>query len=328
MTHSRRIASPLVLCAALLLPGFAAALPRAFDKQVPESVRELQEIQDHVQQVVEKVAPATVGLRIGQAQGSGVIISKDGHVLTAGHVSGEPGRKVIILLPDGRKLTGITLGANAGIDSGLVKITDEGATFPHVEMATSADLKKGQWCLAIGHPGGYQVGRAPVVRLGRILEATDKLVRTDCPLVGGDSGGPLFDMNGKVIGVHSRIGGAITFNIHVPVDTYRDTWDRLVASETWGKAPFFSLTRSADAYLGVRADAEAKVLTVAPDSPAAKAGLKIDDVILQVDGKKITSFEELGQVLRGKRPGNQIAVHVRRGDATQVLNVTLGKRPT
>src|SRR5205823_10677652 len=128
-------------------------LPPAFSKRVPEGPKDLLPIQTHVQALVKKLQPATVGLRIGQAQGSGVIINKEGHVLTAGHVSGTPGRDATIVLADGRKLKGKTLGRNGSIDRGLVQITEE-AEFPHIEMGESGILKDGDWCLAIGHSGG------------------------------------------------------------------------------------------------------------------------------------------------------------------------------
>jgi serine protease Do len=330
-------------CLALLALGLSAGLasadrrdrpplPEVFDKFLPEGVEDLRAIQEHVKKVVDRVSACTVGLQIGQSQGSGVIIDGDGHILTAAHVSGKAGQDVGIVLHDGRRLKGVTLGGEAGIDSGLVKITEPGARFPHIGKGQSADLKKGQWVIAIGHPGGYQAGRSPVVRVGRILEATAKLLRTDCTLVGGDSGGPLFDMHGHVVGIHSRIGGSITYNIHVPVDTYTATWDRLVASEVWG-SPFnvLGLGKLPKApFLGVRPDPESKlfrILTVTPDSPAAKAGLRIDDVIVKIDDREIRSVADLDAVLRGKAPGNQVALAVRRGREEVILNVTLGKRP-
>ena len=143
----------------------------------------------------------------------------------------------------GKTRKGKTLGGNGTIDSGLAKITEEGQ-WPFVEMGVASDMKKGDWCLVTGHPGGFKPGRPPVVRLGRILEINDttaaKYIRTDCTLVGGDSGGPLFDMHGQVVGIHSRIGAAITYNIHVPIDAYTATWDRLSAGEVWG-SPFLGV---------------------------------------------------------------------------------------
>jgi len=325
----------LGLCSEAALAGRRPnqELPPVFAKLLPEGVQDLRAIQDHVKQVVDAVLPSVVGVQIGQSQGSGVIIDAEGYVLTAGHVSGEPGRAANIILPDGRKLKGVTLGWNANIDSGLVKITQEGAEFPHVGKGTSADLKKGTWVIAIGHPGGYQPGRPPVVRVGRVLESTAKHLRSDCTLVGGDSGGPLFDMYGKVVGIHSRIGGSISYNIHVPVDTYTDTWDRLAASEVWGSAlGGLGLGKLGPdrPFLGVRPDPDAKLFTIesiTPDSPAAKAGLRENDVILKVGDAEIASVADFDAVLRGMKPGNEITLQVRRGGARISVTVTLGKRP-
>src|SRR5262245_43629710 len=99
-----------------------AALPPAFGRSTPEGVEDLKAIQKQVKVVLDKVVPATVGLRIGASAGSGVIIDEAGHILTAGHVSGKPDQPVEILLHDGRKLKGKTLGGNRGIDSGMIKI--------------------------------------------------------------------------------------------------------------------------------------------------------------------------------------------------------------
>jgi serine protease Do len=307
-------------------------LPEVFDKFLPEGVQDLKAIQQQVKKVVDRVLPCTVGLLIGQAQGSGVIIDKEGHILTAAHVSGEAGRPCMIILPDGKKLKGVTLGANVGIDSGLVTIAQPGVEFPHIDMGHSSELRKGQWVVAVGHPGGWQQGRQPVVRVGRILESTPKHIRTDCTLVGGDSGGPLFDMYGDVVGIHSRIGGSITFNIHVPIDTYTETWDRLAASEVWG-SPFSNLAKAkqaGDPYLGVRPDPDArpfKIVSVTPGSPAAKAGLLAEDVIVRVDDRPIASISDFDNAIRSKTPGVQVTLEVRRGDEVVTITVTLGRRP-
>jgi serine protease Do len=298
----------------------------ALDKPAPENVDDLKAIQAQVQEVLRKVVPCTVAVRVGPASGSGVIIRADGYVLTAGHVSGQPDRDVTLILADGRRVKGKTLGANRDIDSGLIKITEEG-TWPFAEMGASADLKPGQWCVATGHPGGYRTGRTPVVRLGRVLNVSDQVVQSDCALVGGDSGGPLFDLHGRVIGIHSRIGGPITANLHVPVNTYRDTWDRLAKAELWGNR--FGGRGSGEASLGLRLDREGKdcrVTRVVPGTPADRAGFKVDDVITKFDSQKVASSEDLGGLIRRKRPGDEVAVEVRRGQEVVTLKLVFGQR--
>jgi len=321
---SLRQARKFVFAIYLFLVPIAARadLPDAFRKETPETVQELRDIQTHVQMLAQRVIPAVVGVKIGAGQGSGVIIDRYGHVLTAGHVSGKPGREVAIVLSDGRKVKGITLGANREIDSGLIKITDPGDWY-HVEMARSADLVRGQWSMAVGHPGGVRNGRPPVVRLGRVLAFSDSAIRTDCTLVGGDSGGPLFDMYGRVIGIHSRIGTPITANIHVPVDTYRDTWERLARSDYWGD--------DSDApYVGIKVEDAGKVCRiteVSAGSPGEKAGFKENDIIVAFGGKNISSVADLGSNLQERKPNDQVDVLVRRGEMTMTIRLRLGVRP-
>jgi serine protease Do len=324
----RWTASLLILSFAL--PAFGqSAPPTVFAKPVPETVQDLQAIEAHVQKLVERVSPATVCLRLGSVQGSGVIIDRDGHVLTAGHVCGAADQDVTFVLPDGRRLRGRTLGANHGIDSGMALITDK-ADFPCVEMAKSADLKKGDWCLALGHPGGFKAGRPPVVRLGRLQDVSAKALISDCALVGGDSGGPLFDMNGRVIGIHSKIGGKVTANIHVPIDTYHDTWLRLAAGEVWGSPlAFLDKFLPGEPYLGMRVALDKKTLkieSVTPNSPADQAGLKANDVILKFENQTPPHPDDIGAVLKTRRPGARISVQVQRGDDTMTVTVVVGKR--
>jgi serine protease Do len=295
----------------------------ALHMHVPVNVPDLKNLEKQVKVVVEKVTPATVGLVVGGASGSGVIISEDGYVLTAGHVSGKPGQEVTVIFPDGKTVKAKSLGMNKAIDSGLIKITDEGK-YPFCEMGKSAPLKKGQWVISIGHPGGFKKGRTPPVRLGRIQELSDMLVRTDCTLVGGDSGGPLFDLDGKVIGIHSRIGGTISTNIHVPVDTYRDTWDRLAAGDVGGIRGF---STPEPPYLGLTFGEKTQVDKIDADSPAAKAGFKEKDVVLKFDGAKVETLDELKAVLGKKKPGDEVSVEVRRGEKEMLtLKIVLGKK--
>jgi len=304
-------------------PKEKETLPAVLDKNAPVSTEELKAIQDHVKKVLKKAVPATVGIRIGRSAGSGVIISADGYVLTAGHVSAAPNRDCTLILPDGKEVKGKTLGWNRAIDSGLIKISEKGK-WDFVEMGDSSKLKTGQWCLSVGHPGGFKSGRSPVVRLGRILLASKTLVQTDCTLVGGDSGGPLFDMQGKVIGIHSRIGPLITANIHVPVNTYRDTWDRLVKGDSWS-----SLRSPNQPYIGIGFERDSDNLAVSdvyPKTPADVAGIKVGDVVAAIDGKKLARRSELAAYLDDKKIGDEITLEILRDKKPVSIKLKLGKR--
>jgi len=300
--------------------------PAAYlDKAVPEDIEDLKAIQKQVKRVLKKVLPCTVSVRVGMAHGSGVIIRKGGYILTAAHVSGKAGQTVSVILADGRTVEGKTLGANRTIDSGLIKITDKGP-WPFVKMGDSAKVKRGQWCISAGHPGGHKPGRSAVVRLGRVLEVTKSYLCTDCPLVGGDSGGPVFDLHGRVIGIHSCIGNKLTSNIHVPVNTYRKTWKRLANSEVWGKRP--SRKTSTRPYFGVEGEPETegcKILRVEPGSPADLAGLQDNDQVTRFDGTAITNFRELTEEINRTRPDDRVVLEVMRDKEVLRLEVVVGR---
>lgn len=303
----------------------SAQIRKVLEKDYPTSVADLRIIQEKVHQTVEKVMPATVGVRVGNSQGSGVIVSEDGYVLTAGHVIDRPGRNVVLILLDGRQVRGKSLGVNRDIDSGMIKITDKGK-WPFVKMANADSIHTGQWCVATGHPGGYMPGRTPPVRLGRVLYKSDNVLCTDCTLVGGDSGGPLFNLEGEVIAIHSRIGRSVTANLHVPIKTYLVTWDRLVASESWGGPRPNQVAAHIKPMLGVAGDTTCRVTQVFPSSPAKLAGVKAGDVIRQFDGVAVDNFGQLATLLNKKRPGQTIKLLIARGDKTLDLKVRLGAR--
>ena len=300
----------------------ASSLSRLLAGATPSGVSDLRVMQDHVRKLSDQVMKYTVGVQVGQAQGSGVIISKDGYVLTAAHVAQHPKRGVTFIMSDGRLLRGKTLGLYRTLDAGLMKI-DTKEDLPFAEMGQIDLLKDGQWCLATGHPGGYQSDRKPVVRLGRVLNLHTSAITTDCTLVGGDSGGPLFDLNGKVIGINSRISGELTANMHVPVGAFKDTWDRLTKGDQWGHYP------GDEPYIGVRGEPtakDAKIASVVPDSPAALAKLQVGDVVLKVDGQEVADFESLVRLIGEHQPQDEVEIVVKRGDATQTVTLTIGKR--
>ncbi len=279
----------------------------------PKTLAELQAMQNHVQQLIKKVMPTVVSIELRASQGSGVVVTEDGYVLTAGHVIAKPNRRAMCRFREGEDpVRAKTLGINNGIDSGLVKLESE-QSFPYAEMGDSAQLAKGQWVLAVGHPGGYESKRGAVVRLGRILAINKTGLRTDCALVGGDSGGPLFDMQGRVIGINSRIGDNLDKNIHVPVNTFGNTWDKLANAEMWGE--FRQLFKPGFIGLSVDRDSDrAEISKISPGGPAEVAGLKVGDVILEFDGVKTDDYRSLVTIALQTPPDEEVVVRVRRGD--------------
>jgi len=200
-------------------------------------------------------------------------------------------------------------------------------------MGDSDKVKVNDWVLSIGHPGGFKPTRSTVVRLGRVVRAGKSSIQTDCTLVGGDSGGPLFDMQGRVVGIHSRIGPPITENVHVPVNTFRDTWKRLAKGDSWGGVglPDFGERQASAAYLGVVFDRDTddlKIDDVTKDTPAEKAGLKVGDVIVAIDDAKLKSRTDLYEFMAKKKPNDEVTVIVKRDGEEKKVKVKLGKRPS
>ena len=302
-------------------------LDKLLSGEPPETIQDLKAMQERFRSLATKLVPCTVGLRVGGAQGSGVIISEDGYVLTAGHVSGQAGRTVTVILHNGKQLKGKTLGGDFELDAGLIKIEDKGE-WSYAEMGKSKDLGRGQWCVSIGHPGGYRPERSAPVRVGRILDNRANGIRTDCMLVGGDSGGPLFDTQGKIIGINSRIGASARSNLHAPIDAFTKGWDRMVKSETWGGNQRSSGPTRGGPWLGVTSDPNAdnaKIGRGSENSPAAKAGIKAGDIITRFDGKDINSFQDLSRLVKQKKPGDEVEVAVLREDQTLKLKLKLEK---
>jgi len=203
------------------------ALPVGFLKRSPESLSDLRGIEEHIKALVKKVSPATVAVEVGGATGSGVIISSNGLVLTAAHVCGYAGRSVLFTFPGGRHVRGKTLGLDLKSDAGLMKIADSGP-WPFVPLGESKTAKPGDWVVALGHPGGFDSDRSLVVRLGRLIRVRNDTLQTDCTIAPGDSGGPLFDMHGRLLGIHTTISGSTSENYHVPIGRFYRNWEELV----------------------------------------------------------------------------------------------------
>ena len=286
----------------------------------PTTIEHLREMEKVFARLEKQVASATVNIQVGDAQGSGVVVSRDGYILTAAHVIERPYNDAKITFADGSTANAVTLGMNRVIDSGMLKITDKGK-WKFLDIGESRDLAPGKWVMAIGHPGGLTEGRGLVYRAGRINDVDGRrgFLKTDCALVGGDSGGPLVDLNGFVIGIHSRIGQQLIDNFHVPIDIYSQEWDELAKGVVVG---------GTESWMGIAPDRDEtsmlKVKSVNKYSGAAKAGIQAGDVILKVNEYEIENIAALLRTLRKFRPRDKVKVKISRDDEEIELEVTLG----
>lgn len=293
-----------------------------FDGSAPTSVDQLRIMEARFQELAQQLYPATVNIRVGASQGSGVIVSSDGYVLTAAHVISRPGIKATVYFPDGTYMDADTLGVNIGpIDSGMLKIRNKGKSFKYINLGVSKELKKGQWVMAVGHPGGYDEARGLVTRVGRIVNIAQQAILTDCTLVGGDSGGPLIDMNGRLIGIHSRIGSSLSDNRHVPVDEYSENWDKLAKGLLLHKRPYIGISM---------VDETNEVREVTKNQAAAKAGVKVGDFLVGIEQLEIKDRSDINQAIKelGLLPRQKIKIKVLRDGEEKELKLTVGAPPT
>lgn len=293
------------------------------------SIEELKERERKVKKVVSELMPTVVAV-VGNDQpatGSGVIINEDGLIMTAAHVTEAAGKELTIIFPDGRSVKGESLGANRTRDAGLARITEEGK-WPFAKIGDSKKAKLGEWLIAMGHPGGYDLNRSPPIRLGRLISSGSMgMLRTDCTLVGGDSGGPLFNLEGEVIGIHSSIGGSLAENRHVPSSVFKAGWDRMLAGEIWGSLGMMAAGVNPDRpMLGVRmndSNGQVTVDKVFPNSPAKRAGIEDGDVILKIDGIAAEQMSDVVDQVSSSSAGDVLEVQIMRDDKEQSFKVKL-----
>lgn len=304
------------------------------------TLQEFKEREARVKAVVAKVLPAVVAITSDTpvGTGSGVIISEDGLILTAAHVTDaitEDGRRkeVVVVFPDGQRAKGEVLGANRTCDAAMVRIVEPALKeWPFVTLGTSDEVAKGSWVVALGQPGGFENDRSPPVRVGRVWGRDNfGAFFTDCTLIGGDSGGPLFDLDGQLIGIHSSIGGPLSVNRHVGIDNFHTDWPRLTKGETWGDLALGE-TDPERPVIGADLDPEAapgvKVRSVIEDGPAALAGLREGDVITHFEGVELKNYLSFVRLISRQQPGDPVQLRVRReaGDGADLRLILLSRQ--
>lgn len=324
------ILRPTVLFLAFLLCAFAAeGRPYVNDKKAPENRKDIEVIQTALIAALPQARAATVCIELKEGSGSGVIVSEDGLILTAAHVSTGVNRKVTVILEDGTRHEARTLGLVADTDAAMIRINSAGK-YPFVEIDRANSTRLGDWVFSLGHSGGFDKERGSVVRLGRLVRIANNTFQSDCILIGGDSGGPLFDLAGKLVGIHSRVGQQLQVNMHVPMNEFLDHWDGLLKGEFIGEGPFASKPVKGSGFLGLATDARPggglRVTKVGRNCPAEQAGIKEGDVLLSLNGKPLETRVQMQEMLKEMAAGDEVVFELERGGKRETLTLELGER--
>lgn len=316
----------------LLSVGLISSTAFVTAREPIHDLKDLVNLESKVEAVSQKVMPATVAL-ISQttgSSGSGVITTADGLILTAAHVV-QGADELEIVFADGKQVSGKVLGANYSKDIAMVQIDGKGP-WPFAAMGASKPLGAGDWVVALGHSAGFDAARTPPVRFGRVVsKGPGNFLTTDCTLIGGDSGGPLFDLDGKIVGINSSIGVSLTNNNHAGIDGFKEDWDRIKTGEAWGMLSMNPFANPEMPVLGidlgrVRGLRGVAVIGLVRKSPAAAAGLRVGDLIQTLDGAETPDAAKLLQLLAKRQSGDRVKLGVQRDRKQLELEVKLVSR--
>lgn len=268
--------------------------------------------------------------------GSAFFISKDGYLLTNHHVV-EDASKVTIVLNDRREIDATVVGSDERTDVALLKV--KGSNFPELRTGNVDRLRVGEPVLAIGSPFGFDYSASAGIVSAKMRnmmgETSVPFIQTDVALNPGNSGGPLFNQSGEVVGVNSRIfsgtGGYMGLSFSIPIDVAMDVADQLKKNGKVTRAYLGVMLQDIDRNLAESynlSKPEGSLITqVAPNSPAAKAGFKVGDVILKFNGTPISRTGELLNYLNRTGPNQSIQLEVLRDDKRQNISATLITAP-
>ncbi len=268
--------------------------------------------------------------------GSGFIIRADGYILTNEHVVRDA-QTLKVTLYGGKKYDGRVIGTDPQTDLAVVKI--DGKNFPAVEMGDSNGLEPGEWVVAIGNPYGFHdtVTAGIISALGRSLEDPNQsgnLIQTDAAINPGNSGGPLVDLNGKVIGINEAIiANAQGLGFAIPINLAKGIAQDLIEkgkvdrpATPWLGVGLLEINDRIAEYYGL-ANREGAIIQVFSDSPAAKAGLQDGDIIKEVNRKKIKTPQDVIDIVKSLKVGQQIEVLIYRDKEFKVFKVKLEAKP-
>lgn len=286
--------------------------------------------------------------------GSGFLISSDGYIVTNDHVAGGA-TKVVVTLTDGTKHDAKIVGTDMVTDVTVLKI--DGAGFPYLKLSNSDDILVGEWAIAFGNPFGlFDNNAKPTVTVGVVsnvgvsftqpdergqVRIYKNMIQTDAAISSGNSGGPLVNSNGEVIGVNtviystansSRGSGSIGIGFAIPINRVRKIVERLRSAGTidrdfWTGMQLEAITEQLKRYFQLPSTDGVLVREVTADSPADQAGIEPGDVIIAVDGKSTLRDEDVEIAILDGEVNKRLAITVRRGDETKNVTLVLKKRP-
>jgi serine protease Do len=266
--------------------------------------------------------------------GTGFIIDADGFILTNQHVI-DGAVRIMVRLNDGRELRATAIGSDPDTDIALIKV-DAAGPLPHAPLGNSDDLRVGEWVIAIGNPLAYEhtVTVGVVSFIGRKLfdRSLDRYIQTDAAINFGNSGGPLINADGEVIGINSAISSrASNIGFAVPINQASEILPQLREKGHVSRGYIGVTLRDVDEdlqqSLNLASATGALVQDVTPDSPGARAGIRTYDIIIGVDGKPIESNDSLIQLIAAREPGTAATLEVLRDGRSMNVTLKLAERP-
>jgi serine protease Do len=311
------------------VPGYGSEIPPG----VP-----FEDFEDFLRRFFERQAyPGNRGGPTFQGMGSGFVVSPEGYVVTNDHVVGKAS-EIVVTFQDGKRLPATLVGTDAKTDLAVLKVESESA-LPYARFGDSERARVGDWVVAIGNPFGLggSATAGIVSARGRDIQSGpfDDFLQIDAPINQGNSGGPLFDLEGRVIGINTAIyspnGGNVGIGFAIPSKLAEKVIEELRESgrveRGWLGVTIQPIDEEIAKSLGLDSEKGALVASVVPESPAARGGIEPGDVILEIDGRAVDRVKDLSRQVAEISPDETIELQVLRRGERKSLDVRIGRSP-